>query len=42
MGVFMKILVITASLLLSLSSLACDGSGKDKEKEEDKRVTSIR
>lgn len=39
--VLMKLLAITASLLLSLSALACPGD-KDKEEEKEQRISVIR
>jgi hypothetical protein len=38
----MKVLMITASLLLALNAMACGGSGKDKEEDKDERITVIR
>ena len=38
----MKILMITASLLLALNALACGGSGKDKEEDKEERITVLR
>ncbi len=34
----MRMLIVTASILFALNSLACDGSGKDKEEDKDERV----
>jgi hypothetical protein len=34
----MRMFIITASILFALNSLACDGSGKDKEEDKDERV----
>jgi hypothetical protein len=33
----MKFLLVTASILLTLNSFACGGSGKDKEEDKDER-----
>lgn len=38
-----KILIITASLLVALNALACGGGkGKDEEEEKDERITLLR
>ncbi len=34
----MRMIIVTASILFALNSLACDGSGKDKEEDKDERV----
>lgn len=34
----MRMLIVTVSILFALNSLACDGSGKDKEEDKDERV----
>ena len=36
-----KVLVVTASLLVALNALAC-GGGKDKEEEKDERISVLR